>query len=96
MRKLGALALVLGFTILLPLAGRAEGSEGEGLQAAAEAMRQAAIRDGGSGWRNGEARLVASGTVACWRNTSTASRPGIVRRKASCVASPTEVEMPFG
>ena len=62
MRKLGALALVLCFTILLPLAGRAEGSEGEGLQAAAEAMRQAAIRDGGSGWRNGEARLVASGT----------------------------------
>ncbi|RAI57751.1 hypothetical protein [Roseicella frigidaeris] len=62
MRKIGNLALVLGLALLAPLAGRAEGSEGEGLQGVAEAMRQAAVRDGGSGWQNGAARLVASGT----------------------------------
>jgi hypothetical protein len=61
--RLGFASLAFGFAVLIAApAARADGSEGMGLQAVAEMMRQDTIRSGHSGWRNGEARLVVSGT----------------------------------
>jgi hypothetical protein len=59
--KVAALATV-AIMALHAAPARADGSGGMGLQSVAEAMRQDAIRDGHTGWQNGTARLVASGT----------------------------------
>ena len=60
--RYGLAGLALGFAVLgAAPAARAEGSEGEGLQAVAEMMRKDAIRNG-PGWQNGIATLHASGT----------------------------------
>lgn len=59
--RLGFASLALGFAVLAAPAARADGSEGAGLQAVAEMMRQDSIRRG-DGWQNGHATLNASGT----------------------------------
>jgi hypothetical protein len=60
--RLGFASLALGFAVLAAPAARADGSEGTGLQAVTEVMRQDAVRDNHAGWRNGEAKFAGSGT----------------------------------
>ena len=57
----GFASLALSFAVLAAPAARADSSEGMGLQAVAEMMRQDAVRRS-DGWQNGYATLNASGT----------------------------------
>jgi hypothetical protein len=59
--RLGFASLALGFAVLAAPPARADGSDGTGLQAVAEMMRQDSIRHT-DGWQNGNATLNASGT----------------------------------
>lgn len=61
---LGALALglALGLALAAAPAARADGSEGMGTQALAEAARRDAARGGAPGWRNGMPTLVHAGS----------------------------------
>lgn len=59
--RYGFASLALGFAVLAAPAARADGSEGMGLQAVAEMMRQDAIQRS-DGWQNGHATLNASGS----------------------------------
>ena len=59
----GLLALGLVTAAAVPVAARADGSEGMGTQMLAETARQEAIRSSGtSGWRNGMPTLVHMGS----------------------------------
>lgn len=59
---LGMLALGLAAATAAAPAARADGSEGMGTQLLAEMMREQAIRNDASGWRNGMPTLVTNGS----------------------------------